>query len=102
VINHYHKKGQKVSEVEAFELIITYVKPIYGNAGLNAMGQRITHGTTNNLAKIKYQVDTKNINVQENKTQIKYYTKSKGFVSILNNTLSISNRCNTRWCRRRG
>ncbi|PHR54915.1 MAG: hypothetical protein COA44_12000 [Arcobacter sp.] len=92
VINHYKKKGQKVSEVEASDLIITYVKPVYGDAGLNAMGQIISHGTTNNLAKIEYQIDTKNINVQDSKMQIKYYSKSKGFVSTLKNTLSISNK----------
>lgn len=92
VVNHYKKKGQKVSEVEASELIITYVKPVYGDAGLNAMGQRISHGATNNLAKIEYQIDTKNINVQESKTQIKYYSKNKGFVSTLKNTLTISNK----------
>ncbi len=42
VINHYRDKvkNQKVSEVEDSELIITYVKPIYGEAGLNAMGQK--------------------------------------------------------------
>jgi len=92
VINHYIKKGQKVSEVEASELIISYIKPIYGDSGLNAMGQRIAHGDTNNLAKIEYQIDKKNINIQEDKTQIKYYSKHKGFVSTVNNLLSISNK----------
>ena len=92
VIEHYKKKGQKVAEVEDAELIITYIKPIYGESGLNAMGQRITHGTTNNLAKIEYQIDTKNIRVQESKTQIQYYSKKRGFVSTLKNILSISNK----------
>ena len=45
----------------------------------------------NNDAKIEYQIDTKSILIQENQTQIQYYAKKKGFVSILNNLLSISN-----------
>ncbi len=94
VINHYKEKskGEKISEVEDSELIITYVKPIYGDAGLNAMGQRISHGKTNNLAKIEYQIDRKSINIQESSSEIRYYSKKRGFVSTLNNTLSISNK----------
>lgn len=94
VINHYKEKtgNEKVAEVEESELIITYVKPIYGEAGLNAFGQRITHGTTNNYAKLEYQIDSSSIKVEENKSEIRYYAKKKGFVSILNNTLSISNK----------
>lgn len=92
VINHYKKTGEKVSEVDESELIITYIKPIYGKPGLNAMGKRIAHGTTNNLAKIEYQIDRKCIRIQENPTQIQYFSKKKGFVSILKNTLSISNK----------
>jgi len=92
VINHYQKKGQKVSEVEDSELIITYVKPIYGQSGLNAMGQRVGHGNSNNLAKIEYQIDTATISVQENPTQIQYYSKKRGFVSTVNNILTISNK----------
>ena len=94
VINHYKEKNktEKISEVEGSELIITYVKPIYGEAGLNAMGQRISHGATNNLAKIEYKIDKKSISVQENKGEIRYYSKKRGFVSTLNNTLTISNK----------
>ncbi len=94
VINHYLDKsqGQKVNEVEDSELIITYVKPIYGKAGLNAYGHRIDHGSTNNLARIEYQIDTATINVQESAKEIKYYSKKRGFVSTLKNKLSISNK----------
>ncbi len=55
-------------------------------------GKRIAHGNSNNLAKIEYQIDTDTISVQENKSEIRYYSKRRGFVSILNNTLSISNK----------
>nr|WP_275856987.1 hypothetical protein [Sulfurimonas sp. MAG313] len=92
VINHYKKKEQKVSEVKEFELILTYKKPIYGNSGLNAMGQRITHGESTNLSKIEYEIDTDSIRVDETKTQICYYAKRHGFVSITKNILSISNK----------
>lgn len=92
VVNHFQKKGQKVAEVEDSEVVITYIKPIYGEPGLNAMGQRIAHGGSSNLAKIEYQIDTQNIRVQENQTQIQYYSKKRGFVSTLNNILTISNK----------
>ncbi len=97
VINHYLDKTEKldnknVPEVEESELIITYVKPIYGKAGLNAFGQRIEHGDTNNLAKIEYQIDAETINVQEDPLEIKYYSKKRGFVSTHKNKLSISNK----------
>ena len=93
VINHYLEKhkGEKVTEVEDSELIITYVKPKYGKAGLNALGQRIDHGTTNNLAKIEYQIDKASISVQDDETEIRYYSKKRGFVSTLKNRLSLSN-----------
>jgi len=97
VINHYLDKTEKldnknVPEVEESELIITYVKPIYGKAGLNAFGQRIEHGNTNNLAKIEYQIDAETIDVKENELEIKYYSKKRGFVSTLKNKLPISNK----------
>lgn len=97
VLNHYLDKTEKldnkdVPEVEESELIITYVKPIYGKAGLNAYGQRIEHGSTNNLAKIEYQIDTETIDVKEDPLEIKYYSKKRGFVSIQKNKLSISNK----------
>lgn len=94
VINHYQEnhKHEKVAEVEESELIITYVKPIYGEAGLNAMGQRISNGNTNTQAKIEYKIDEESISIQENKDEVNYYSKKKGFVSTLNNTLIISNK----------
>jgi len=93
VIYHYKEKmaDEQVKEVEESELVITYKKPIYGAAGLNASGQRIAHGETNNLAKLEYQIDTKSIDTKESKTEIRYYAKKRGFVSLLNNILSISN-----------
>jgi hypothetical protein len=97
VINHYLDKTEKldnknVPEVEESELIITYVKPIYGKAGLNAYGQRIEHGDTNSIAKIEYQIDAETIDVQEDDLEIKYYSKKRGFVSTLKNKLTISNK----------
>ncbi len=79
VINHYQQKqkGEKVSEVEESELIITYVKPIYGEAGLNAKGQRISHGQSNNHAKIEYHIDKGSIQIQEGPTEIRYYAKKE-------------------------
>jgi len=94
VINHYldKYKGEKVTEVEDSELIITYIKPKYGKAGLNALGHRIDHGTTNNLAKIEYQIDNATIRVQNDETEVRYYSRKRGFVSTLKNKLSISNK----------
>ena len=94
LINHYKEKAgsEQIAEVEESELIITYIKPVYGEAGLNVFGQRIAHGETNNYAKLEYQLDASSIDTQENKSEILYYAKKKGFVSLLNNTLSISNK----------
>lgn len=94
VINHYKQKNtsEKVTEVDESELIITYEKPIYGEAGLNAMGQRISQGSSNNLAKLEYGIDNESINTQENKNEIRYYSKKRGYVSTLNNILTISNK----------
>ncbi len=94
VINHYIEKhtDEKVTEVEPSELIITYIKPKYGKAGLNALGHRIDHGRTNNLAKIEYQIDHATILVQDDETEVRYYSRKRGFVSTLNNKLTISNK----------
>lgn len=94
VINHYKQKStsEKVTEVDESELIITYEKPIYGEAGLNAMGQRISQGSSNNLAKLEYEIDNESIRTKENKNEICYYSKKRGYVSTLNNTLTISNK----------
>ncbi len=94
VIKHYKQKNtsEKVTEVDESELIITYEKPIYGEAGLNAMGQRISQGSSNNLAKLEYEIDNESISSKENKNEICYYSKKRGYVSTLNNTLTISNK----------
>lgn len=92
---YYHYKDKmaddRVKEVEENELIITYKKPIYGQAGLNAMGQRIAEGESNNLAKLEHQIDTKTVTAKESKSEIRYFAKKRGFVSITSNLLSISN-----------
>lgn len=94
VFYHYKEKmaDDRVKEVEENELIITYKKPIYGRAGLNAMGQRLALGEANNLAKLEYQIDTTTVTVKESQSEIRYYAKKRGFVNIVNNLLSISNK----------
>ena len=94
VIEHYKEKlkSEKVAEVQRDELIITYIKPIYGKAGFNAYGQRVAQGDTNNKAKIEYQIDKENIITKDSATEIKYYAKNSGFVSTLKNILTISNK----------
>jgi len=85
-------KNNKVIEVVPGELIIEYKKAKFGKNGLNAFGDIIESGVSDNNSMLKADIDEDTIEVIENDDKILYKSKLKGFVSFKNNLLTIDNK----------
>jgi len=82
--------NNQIIEVDADEILVEFIKPIYGKNGLNAYGQIIDSGYANNKDDLSLELD-ESIYIDENKTKKLYKSKIKGFVHVINNKLIIDN-----------
>ena len=83
--------NNQIIEVDADEILVEFIKPIYGKNGLNAYGQIIDSGYANNKDDLSLELD-ESIYIDENKTKKLYKSKIKGFVHVINNKLIIDNK----------
>ena len=83
--------NNQVIEVDKDEVLIEFIKPVYGKNGLNAYGQIIDSGYANNKDDLELELDP-SIYVFEDETKKQYKSKSKGFVHIINNKLLVDNK----------
>jgi hypothetical protein len=88
-----HKNNQ-VIEVEEGELLIEFVKPIYGKNGLNAHGKEITSGFSNNKYDLQAEIDNESIEIIDEARKKLYKSKKKGYVIYNQMSLSVSNKIN--------
>ena len=91
---HFQQKNidRQIKEVEVGELIVEYVKPVYGKNGLNAYGRRVKHGDVTNEEFLNCAIDKETIEVVEDDTTLKLYSKKRGFVNYTSEQIAISNR----------
>ena len=91
---HFQEKNvdRQIKEVEVGELIVEYLKPVYGKNGLNAYGRRVKHGDVVNEEFLNCDIDKETIEIQEDKTTLKLYSKKRGFVLFTPEQISISNK----------
>jgi hypothetical protein len=91
---YFQKKSQdrQISEVEVGELIVEYVKPVYGHNGINAYGRRVSRGEAQNEPFMECEIDKATIEVSENDEVIKLYSKKRGFVHYEPKKIEISNK----------
>jgi len=94
VIKHFLKKQTKnqVIEVDADELLVEYIKPIFGKNGLNAFGKIITNNYTKNKSDIEAHADEETIEIIEDKNKKLYKSKIKGFIHFDNTKFYIDNK----------
>ncbi len=91
---HFEEKNQdkQLKEVEVGELLIEYIKPLFGSNGLNAMGRRVKKDEIDNAKFISNTIDTATIEKREDDDKITLFSKKRGFVHYDQSILKISNR----------
>ncbi|MEA3373319.1 MAG: flagellar assembly protein A [Campylobacterota bacterium] len=94
LILHFEAKHEdsQIKEVEADELIVEYIKPIYGKNGLNALGKQINRGNFDNQEFLDCKIDEKTIERKEDSERILLYSKKRGFVNYDKKMMEISNK----------
>jgi len=94
LVKHYLKKEKtaQVIEVEAGEILVEFIKPVFGKNGLNAFGKIVNnnHGTNKDDLHVDINLDT--IEIEENEKHKLYKSKVKGFVYLDENKFYIDNR----------
>ncbi|WP_324171233.1 flagellar assembly protein A [Sulfurimonas sp.] len=82
----------QIIEVEKDEVLIEYLKPIYGKNGFNAQGKHLGASYSDNADDLKTPIDTDSIYIIEDNNQKLYKSKVKGFVKFSTKLLSINNK----------
>jgi len=81
----------QIIEVEEDELLIEYIKPIFGNNGLNVYGKEVNGGFANNNEDLQANIDTESIKIEEDNISKLYKSKRKGYLHYDIETLCINN-----------
>lgn len=95
LVSHYlGKKDEKLQyiEVEEGELLVEYIKPIFGKKGFNAFGDATDSDIHKNSKDLECRVDTQTIDIIETDDKKEYRSKVKGFIHIDKNSFYIDNR----------
>lgn len=94
LIKYYEDKKNEygISEVEAGEIIIEYIKPKFGLNGLDAFGDIVDATAFSNIKDTTKEIDSETIKIEENEDNKLYIAKVKGFVSLADDKLSIDNK----------
>jgi hypothetical protein len=91
---HFQRKNidRQLKEVEAGELLVEFTKPVYGRAGLNAFGRRVSPGSVKNDPFLGCEIDDATIATAEDAQSIRLYSKKRGYVDYTPEQIEISNR----------
>ncbi len=94
LLYHFKTKSTKsqITEVDPGELIVEFIKPVFGRDGLNARGKRVARGDTDNREAIDFTIDDATIDVKEDDERILLYSKKRGFVQFDGEHIEISNK----------
>ncbi len=94
LVMHFQNKKSKeqLIEVEKGEVLVEFVKPLFGKNGLNAFGKFIDSGSGDNKQDLDADIDMSSIIVEEDDKKRLYKSKKKGFVSFTNNKLLVDNK----------
>ncbi|OHD97804.1 MAG: hypothetical protein A3E21_05205 [Sulfurimonas sp. RIFCSPHIGHO2_12_FULL_36_9] len=82
----------QVIEVDVQEILVEFIKPVFGKNGLNAFGEIIDNSYLNNSEDLKCRVDDKSIEIVENDDRKIYRSKIKGYVHLDNDDFYIDNK----------
>lgn len=85
-----HTKN-RIIEVDKGEVLVEYLKPVFGEKGLNAFGEILDSEYGRNAEDLDASINRETIEIKENKYKKLYISKKKGFVSLINHYLSVDN-----------
>jgi len=94
LILHFENKSteNQVIEVEKGEVLVEYIKPLFGSDGFNAYGKIVSAQVTNNVSGFSHSIDTESIEIVEEKERIVYKSKLQGYVHYSKDSLLVDNR----------
>ena len=82
----------QVIEVDAGEVLIDFIKPVFGKNGFNAFGDIIENDYLKNNEDLKCYVDDKSIEIIEDDDKKSYISKIKGYVHFDKENFYIDNK----------
>ncbi len=84
--------SHQVIEVDEGEVLVDFIKPIFGKNGLNAFGEIVDNVYSKNSEDLKCHVDEKSIEIVENEDKKIYKSRLKGYVHFDNNNFYVDNK----------
>ena len=85
------KNEHEFHEVNIGDVLIEYVKPIFGHNGLNAFGNIVDAKTLSNTKDFQKGIDNTSVSIKENTDKKLYISQAKGFANITENGLAVNN-----------
>jgi len=94
LIMYFLKKESKyqVIEVEEGELLVKFIKPLFGKSGLDAFGNIVDNTYSSNQDDLECYVDKKTIQIVEDNEKKLYRSKIKGYVHFSKDNFYIDNK----------
>ncbi|MCF6340721.1 MAG: hypothetical protein L3J10_08250 [Sulfurimonas sp.] len=94
LIMKYLKKetNLQIIEVDKKEILVEYIKPIFGKNGFNAFGRIVDNSTSDNQDDLTCYIDKKSIEIIENDDKKLYKSKIKGYVHLDKDDFYIDNK----------
>lgn len=82
----------QVIEVEEDEVLVDYIKPVFGRNGFNAFGEIVSNSYLKNSSDLKCRVDQNSIKIVEDDEKKSYISKVKGYVHFNKDSFYIDNK----------
>lgn len=86
------ESNHQVIEVDEGEVLVEFIKPVFGKNGLNAFGEIIDNSYLSNSDDLKCSIDNKSIEIIENDDRKIYKSKIKGYVHFDKDDFYIDNK----------
>lgn len=84
--------SHQVIEVDEGEVLVDFIKPIFGKNGLNSFGEIVDNDYLKNSEDLKCHVDEKSIEIIDNEDKKIYKSRLKGYVHFDKNNFYIDNK----------
>ncbi|MCF6309954.1 MAG: SusD/RagB family nutrient-binding outer membrane lipoprotein [Sulfurimonas sp.] len=94
LIRRYLQKGanHQVIEVDSGEVLVEFIKPVFGKNGLSAFGEIVDNNNKDNKNDLECRIDSNSIEIIENDDKKIYKSKKQGFVHIDEKDFYIDNK----------
>ncbi|MDD3442458.1 MAG: FapA family protein [Sulfurimonas denitrificans] len=86
------KSNHQVIEVAEDEILVEFIKPLFGKNGFNAFGEIIDNFYLKNIDDLKCNVDENSIKIIENSDRKIYKSKLKGYVHLDDKNFYVDNK----------